>query len=960
VEFKLLGPLEVTDRGRRLALGSGRQRALLAALLLRADRVVSVDELTDLVWDGAAPRQARAAVQTNLMRLRRSLGRTVDGSLVVTEGAGYAIRMEDPDYLDLQAFDTLLDLARQRREAQDPLAQSQLLARALALWRGEPLADVPSEVLRREAGARLAERRLWALEQRIEADLRLGRHAELIAELRGLTAEYPLREQFWAQLMVALYSAGRQAEALAAYQRARGVLVESLGVEPGPVLREAEHAVLTGTVPAHTAPSEVPRQLPADVAAFAGRTTELAQLDDLLAGAGGGDKDGGGSDGDGGAGGGSDGGTAAMVVSVIDGMAGVGKTALAIHWAHRVADRFPDGQLYVDLRGFHRQAQAMSAAEALRGFLDALAVPAHRRPDGVQAQAAFYRSLLAGRRVLVVLDNARDAEQVRPLLPGSPGCLALVTSRNQLLGLVTVEGARPLTVALPGEAEARELLARRLGAARLAAEPQAVGEIVDRCARLPLALAVVAARAATRPAFPLGVLAADLRDARDGLAALAGDDTAADVRAVFSWSYRLLGEPAARLFRLLGVHPGPDVTVPAAASLAGAPDAEAHASLAELTRSHLLAEPSPGRYALHDLLRAYAAGLAEARDGRAERRAARRRVLDHYLHTAYAAARLIDPCHPPITLAPPAPGTRPEHLARRDQALAWFTVERPVLVAAVRQAAGHGEPHTWQLACSLTSFLDRQRHWPDLAEVHQAALGTARSLGDGLGQAYAHRDLAMARVHAGEFDDARGHLRRALELFQLLGTPVEQACTYAALTWLSDQEDDPRASLEHARHALDLFRQLGDHSGEARTLNNIGWSHARLGDYRAAVDHCRRALALQEQAGDEECLGYTLDSLGYAHHRLGDRDLAIRCYERAMAAFRAQGNHGFEAHALVELGDVRHAAGESSAAADAWRQALDILGDLDYPLAQRIRERLSSTARPSAGRSAPASPRPRS
>jgi DNA-binding SARP family transcriptional activator/Tfp pilus assembly protein PilF len=932
VEFKLLGPLEVTDRGRRVVLGSGRQRALLAALLLRADRVVSVDELTDLVWDGAAPRQARAAVQTNLMRLRRSLGRDAEASLVVTEGAGYAIRMEHPDYLDLQAFDALLDQARQRREAQDPLAQSQLLGRALALWRGEPLADVPSAVLRREAGARLAERRLWALEQRIEADLRLGRHAELIAELRGLTAEYPLREQFWAHLMVALYCAGRQAEALAAYQQARGVLVDSLGVEPGPVLREVEHAVLTDTVRVHPVPPVVPRQLPADVAAFAGRTTELAQLDRLLASGAGGDSDNDGAGGDR---------TAAMVVSVIDGMAGVGKTALAIHWAHRVADRFPDGQLYVDLRGFHRQAQAMSAAEALRGFLDALAVPAHRRPDGVQAQSALYRSLLAGRRMLVVLDNARDAEQVRPLLPGSPGCLALVTSRNQLLGLVTVEGARPLTVALPDDVEARELLSRRLGAARLAAEPQAVGEIVDRCARLPLALAVVAARAATRPAFPLAALVADLRDARDGLAALAGDDTAADVRAVFSWSYRMLGDPAARLFRLLGVHPGPDVTAPAAASLAGVPRAEARASLAELTRSHLLVEPSPGRYALHDLLRAYAAGLAEARDGWAERRAVQRRVLDHYLHTAYAAARLIDPCHPPIALAPPVPGVRPEHLARRDQALAWFTVERPVLVAAVRQAATRDEPHTWQLACSLTSFLDRQRHWSDLAAVHQAALATARSLGDGLGQAYAHRDLATARVHAGEFDDARGHLRRALELFQLLGTPAEQACTYAALSWLSDQEDDPRASLRYARHGLHLFRQIGDLSGEARTLNNIGWSHAQLGDYRAAVDHCRRALALQEQVGDQECLGYTLDSLGYAHHRLGDRDLAIRCYKRALAAFRAQGNHGFEARTLVELGDLRHAAGESSAAADAWREALDILGDLDYPLAQRIRQRLS-------------------
>jgi DNA-binding SARP family transcriptional activator/Tfp pilus assembly protein PilF len=911
--------MEVVDGARRVALGSGRQRALLAALLLRANRAVSVEELTELVWDGAAPRQARAAVQTNLMRLRRSLDRAGGPPLVVTEGAGYAIRMADPDWLDLLAFDDLLERARQRREANDPVAQSDLLARALDLWRGQPLADVPSEVLRREAGARLAERRLWALEQRIDADLRLGRHGELVAELRGLTGEHPLREQFWAFLMVALYWAGRQAEALDAYQQARGVLVESLGVEPGPVLRDVERAVLTNSVPLRALPADVPRQLPADIAAFAGRTAELAQLDALLPAAG----------------------TApAMVVCVVDGTAGVGKTALAIHWAHRVAHRFPDGQLYVDLRGFEADAKPMSAAEALRGFLDALAVPPHRLPAGVPAQSALYRSLLADRRALVVLDNARDAEQVRPLLPGSPGCLALVTSRNQLFGLVTVEGARPLTVALPGEVEARELLGRRLGAARLAAEPAAVAEIVERCARLPLALAVVAARAATRPGFPLAALAAELGEVRTGLDAFAGGERAADVRAVFSWSYRMLGGPAARLFRLLGVHPGPDITVPAAASLAGVPRQQARTLLAELTRSHLVAEHSPGRFALHDLLRAYAAGLAQARDGRSERHRARRRTLDHYLHTAHAADRLLDPHRAPIALPSPAPGVSSEHLTGYDQAVAWFTVEHPVLLAVARQAEAGFDRHAWQLAWSLAGFLDRQGHYADLAETQRAGLAAAGRLGDRAGQAHAHRDLATAFIRAGEFDAARTHLRRALDVFEVLGQSAELACTYLALGWLSDQEGDHQASLEHARHALGLFRRAGDLAGEARTLNTIGWSHAQLGRHREAVVHCQRALALQEQIGDRDCLGYTWDSLGYAHYRLGDQPLAIHCYERALAAGRELGNPELQAHALLELGDVRHAAGDSSAAWDAWRQALDILGDLDHPDARRARERL--------------------
>ena len=461
-----------------------------------------------------------------------------------------------------------------------------------------------------------------------------------------MAAEYPLDEQVHAQLMVALYRTGRQADALSVYRRLRRTLAEELGIDPGQALRELETAILRQDPSLDTpapaialrpaAPAAlVPAQLPPTVAAFAGRSTELASLDAILPrqGQGGPGQD------------------AAVVISVIAGTAGVGKTALAVHWAHRVAARFPDGQLYVNLRGFDPCGPAADPAQALRGFLDAFALPPERIPASLDAQMALYRSLLAGKRVLVVLDNARDAEQVRPLLPGSPGCLAIVTSRNHLTGLIATQGAHPLDLDLLTPAEARELLARRLGTGRAGGEPEAVDEIIAGCAGLPLALTIAAARAATSPGFPLDVFAAELREASRVLDPFDAGDVATDVRAVFSWSYRALSPDAARLFRLLSLHPGPDITVTAAASLAGIPAARARALLAELTRGHLLAEPRPGQYAFHDLLRAYATEQTHAHDDDDARRSAAGRVLDHCLHAAHAAATLIDPYFAPVSPA---------------------------------------------------------------------------------------------------------------------------------------------------------------------------------------------------------------------------------------------------------------------------------------------------------------------
>ena len=640
-EFCLLGPLLVRRGGEVVPVTAGKQRVVLAALLLSANRVVSLDELNAALWGLAPPVSARATLQNYVKRLRQALAGT-GGSRISTLPQGYMITVA-ADELDVSRFEGLQGRARKAADegAWDRAAVQ--LRRALSLCRGEPLAGVPSKLLFEREAPRLAEMRLQAIEARIDADLHLGRHADVIAELRQLASVHPLRERLHALLMLALYRDGQQAEALAAYQRARRVLIEELGSEPWPELRLLQRRILTAD-PALRLPAPlpggpgmtVPRQLPAAVAHFAGRTDELKALTGLLDAAAGG------------------GGTVA--ISAIGGTAGVGKTALAVHWAHQVADRFPDGQLYVNLRGFDPSA---TPADAVRRFLDALQVPAAKIPPSPEAQQGLYRSLLAGQQMLIVLDNARDAAQVRSLLPGGQGCLVLVTSRSQLSSLVAAEGAYPVTLDVLSPAEARSLLESRLGPERVATQPRAAAELAGLCARLPLALAIAAARAALNPAQPLAALAAELRDAAGRLDALDAGDAAASVRAVFSWSYRQLPQPAARMFRLLGIHPGPDITSPAAASLAATPHDQARQALAQLTRASLLTEHAPGRYAFHDLLRAYATELATTQDRDTARRAATHRALDHYLYTASPSALVLYPQRDTLTLARPSPGCYP-------------------------------------------------------------------------------------------------------------------------------------------------------------------------------------------------------------------------------------------------------------------------------------------------------------
>jgi DNA-binding SARP family transcriptional activator/tetratricopeptide (TPR) repeat protein len=917
-----------------IPIQAGKQRAVLAALLLNAGRVVSVEELAEALWGPGPPPSARVTVQNYVKRLRRALGDT-SGTRIATRPGGYVIGVGVGE-LDVARFEELLGDARAAaREGSWETAAGHARA-ALALWRGDPLADVGLELLAAREVPRLAELRLQALEAGIEADLHLGRHADVIAELQQLTRSHPLRERLHALQMLALYRDDRQGDALAAYRLGRRILVEELGVEPGPELRRLYQQILRAdpalilTDPATPAVAGVragplPRQLPATVAGFTGRAAELAALTQILDDAGAGAR-------------------GTVVISAIGGTAGVGKTALALHWAHQVADRFGDGQLYVNLRGFDPSGIPVTAAGAIRGVLDALGIPPERIPAGPEAQAGMYRSLLSGKRMLVVLDNARDEQHARPLLPASPASLVIVTSRSQLSGLAAADGARLLTLDVLSHAEAVHMLTARLGTTRAAAEPAAVDRIASLCACLPLALAVAAARAAARPGFPLSALAAELRDAAGRLEALDAGDPAANVRVVFSWSYGQLGVGMARMFRLLGLHPGPDITAPAAASLAGTTQPEARRMLAELARRCLITEHVRGRYAFHDLLRAYAAEQTHHADSDTDRREATGRVLDYYLHTAAGAARLINPSMAPVVLAPPRPGAAAVQPAGRRQALAWFEAEHQILLAALGLAAGSGsDSHAWQLPWAMAPFLQTRGYWQEGAATQRTALAAATRLGDTAAQALSARLLANTCTDLGDLDQARIHYAGSLTLYQRLGDRLGEAKVQHSLSVLAGQQGRNADALGHAEQALRLSRAIGDKASEADALNNVGWYHGMLGDYQQARAFCRQALTLSAQVGHHWVEGSAWDSLGYAEHHLGNLGEAAACYQRALSLHREAGDRFYEAEALTHLGDTRHAAGEPAQAREAWQQALTILDELHHPDADTVRAKLAST-----------------
>ncbi|GLY40439.1 hypothetical protein Amsp01_064620 [Amycolatopsis sp. NBRC 101858] len=666
VRFRLLGDIEAHVDGRPVDLGHVRQRGVLAALLADVNHPVSVDQLADRVWAGRPPPRARRSLASYLSRLRRVLAGAED--VVIEHGpGGYVVRVA-PEAIDLHRFRTLVAEARENQE----------LARfdeALRLWHGDAFAGVDTPWTEAMRQTLAAEREAIELD-RTDLTLRLGKHNAVLAEISARVAANPLNERAAGQLVLALYRGGRQADALDHYERTRRRLAEELGADPGPALRELHRKILTAD-PELDPPSAaaVPRQLPAAPGWLVGRDAELAVLTRVVAAGG------------------------TVPVCAIGGPAGVGKTALALRWAHDHLARFPDGQLHLDLRGFDPSGAPMAPKTAVRRLLGALGADPATLPLDEDELVARYRSLVAGKRLLVVLDNARDAAQVEPLLPGSETCAVLVTSRHRLTGL-GVRGARLVDLDLLSEADARDLLARHIGPGPVADEAGAAADLVRWCAGLPLAVGIVAARATARPGFPLDVLVKECRDASARLDALDAGDLTSNLRAVFSWSYTALDPAEAEVFRLLGVAPGPDIALPAAAALTGLDGRRVRSVLRSLVGAHLLQEHVPGRYRMHDLIRLYAAELA----GDEARGAALDRLTDVQLHTARSAACLLRPEHPVIELATAAGGAPPE-FEHRAAALAWFEAEHAGLLALRRAAAAHGRHRAvGQLAWLLSAY----------------------------------------------------------------------------------------------------------------------------------------------------------------------------------------------------------------------------------------------------------------
>jgi DNA-binding SARP family transcriptional activator/tetratricopeptide (TPR) repeat protein len=923
VDFQLLGPVRMGQCGEVVPVGVRKQRFVLAVLALEVNRLVPVERLIDLIWPDEPPKTARGIIHGHISSLRAVLDRLKaarDGVCLRREDSGYLLEC-DPELVDAHRF---IALAERAVADTDPGRRLGMLDEALGLWRGPALAGTAPEPVRCMLCRHLDEARLAAIEHRLDAMMQLALYAPVIGELTGLSAEHPERHRFTELLMTALHRTDRSGEALAVYQDLKHRLAEELGIDPPAPLQQLELDILRSdkAPPAGVdRAAVVPAQLPADVPGFCGRQDVLTQLDSVLPGAGGRPP--------------------TMVISVISGTAGVGKTALATHWAHRVRDRFPDGQIYLNLRGFDSSGALLAPAEAVEQALDALQVPGQQLPATLEGRVGLYRSLLADRRMLVVLDNARDPNQVRPLLPGAPGCLVLITSRNPLTGLVAADGAHPVGLDLLPPAHARELLARRVGPRRIAEEPEAVEQIVQCCAGLPLALTIVAARAAVHPRLALAELAAELSSPAGRLEALSGDDPQTDIRAVFQWSYQALTQPAARLFRLLGLLPGTQISVPAAASLAAMGVSEVRRVLTELTRVSLVTDHAPGHYTLHDLLRAYAGDLVSTEEPPEQRRAATGRLLDHYLHTAANANRMLYPQRDKVRLPEIHSGAVVVEFTDEGQATAWLRRQHRAMLSATRSAAGSGfDVHLWQLSVVLANFIDGHGLFEELAAIHEDAVAAAQRLRDHRAEALCRRYLAYAYRRHGRLDEAQHELLRSLEIFESIPDETGRGYTYLGLAGLCQQRGDLATALTHARQALHLFHKAGVESGQAAVLNAIGWYHAKLGQDRQAHAHFAKALTLSRRLGNRVAEAATQDGLAALHQNAGRLDEAVACRVHAVQLWRKLGDRHTEAGSLVILGDLHQARGDIAAAQTVWKEALLIFENLHRPEAASVRAKL--------------------
>jgi len=936
LRFEVLGLLRVVRAGHEVDLGAAKQRAVLAVLLLARNTPVSRGQIIEAVWGDNVPSSAVNLVQTYVAGLRRALeparARRAPAELLTSVGDGYLLRVEQ-GALDLDVFERQVLLANRMRAAGDLAGAAVELDDALALFRAEPLGGVSGLFADVERG-RLVERRLAVVEERAELGLAIGQGPELVSQLSSVVVEHPLRERGYGLLMRAMVQAGRQAEALAAYREARRVLIEELGVEPGPELRRVHQAVLAGDSPEperapirvphqpapEPAPVAVPAQLPRAPVALIGRDGELAHMDQLLR-------------------------DHAGPVLLVTGPAGVGKTALALHWAHRVRDEFPDGQLYVDVHGYDPNREPLAIGEVLNRFLRALGVPAGDTPVSVDERSALLRTLLADRRMLVMLDNVRGSADLLPILPGAPSCV-VVTSRRRLVGLVAQVEAKLIELDMLDQDAAVDVLGRIAGRSDI--EAGALRELAELCDGLPLALRIAAARLAVSPRLRVAELVEELQDEHGRLAALGLEDGEGTVRAALDASRRALPPVPARLLAVIGLHPGADLTAHVVAAMGEVPLLAAQRALDALTAANLLSVGEPGRHVAHDMVRVYTKTLAgELLEP--ERRAATVRMLDYYLHCADLADGML-----PINRGsvPISPEHRPAHvpvLTGAADAMAWFDAERANLIAATEHAAASGwHVHAWQLPYTLSRYLWLRTERETSLRLTAAALHAATELNDDDARFVMQFNLGVALLQLERYEEALHAQRGALEVARRKGDVHHQA---RALTTIAGTLQDLGRAAEaeaHYREAMEISRIAGSKWAEANAHHHLGLLYLTTQRFDDAMAWLRVALRMYHEVGEQCGEAACHVDLSTALLETGDTEGALSSARTALAVACDAVSPYHQALAHDRLAAVFDQLGAAGAAAH-WQRALALFTELGASEADGIRARLARARAVSVG-----------
>ncbi|TMR22215.1 tetratricopeptide repeat protein [Nonomuraea turkmeniaca] len=902
MEFRILGSVELWADGEACELGSAKERHVLAVLLLTPGQPVSIETMINRVWDDAPPSKARESVHSYIARLRSRLNRRLDstGARLSSRSGAYVLET-DPQTIDLHRFRRLNAQARAISDSGDPEDALRLLREAESLWRGDPLSGLSGEWVTKLRTSLESEHRA-AIGMRLAMELDMGRHAELVGELYGLVHQYPYDESFVEHLMIVLYRCGRQGEALEAYHQASHRLVKDLGAEPGPVLRGTYERILRGdsdlaTPPAHhhVAAEPLTDNLPRDIPDFTGREAEMSHLYDELERS-----------------------PSTAMIKAIDGMAGVGKTALAVHMAHELADRYPDGRWYLHLRAHDPHQPPIEPAQGLEVLLRLLGEDPQRIPEALEQRAALWRARLANRQMLIVLDDAASADQVRPFLPGRPGSLVLITSRRRLAGL---EGVRPLSLdaLMPPEAA---LLFRRIVGQERRLDAGDVKQLVHLCGHLPLAVTIMANKLRHRPARGVGDLVVKLSRPKGQLVEMYAGDS--DLLTAFDLSYQELSSERRKAFRRLGLHVGADLTIGAAAALIGCDPTQAEHALEELIDRHLVEEPNSGRVCFHDLLRAYARERATEEEPAEEPQRAVRRLLDFYLYAADRADRVLYPhrrrdnvsvSHPPDSPSVDSPRSAAE----------WLRAERVNVLMCVHYSAEHAYPvHAIQLSQAIATYLERSAHWEDAARVHELARRACQEIGDRGGEARVELELSLVRSRTGHYAEAFERAGKGLSIFRMLGDRRGEADTLdhlARLSWLSGHN---REALGYAEKALALFCAIADRHGEGNALLHSGIALSYLGRAEEAMGVFETSLEISNETGDIATKAMVLNNLGELHFNHGDYRNALALFREALVILREAGWRQNEAVALNNIANCLEREGRRAEALVFYREALTI------------------------------------